>query len=154
MFQLATPESADEIETVRRLFREYQQSIGTDLCFQGFESELATLPGTYAPPRGRLYLGLASGEGACCAGLRPCDDVVAEMKRLYVRPAYRGQGYGLLLAKAVIGDAKSLGYARLVLDTLPAMKAAQAMYETLGFRDIAPYTFNPVQGTRFMGLDL
>lgn len=153
-FALATPATPEELELVRGMFREYQQSIGTDLCFQNFESELATLPGAYAPPRGRLYLGLSSGDGACCAGLRPCDDGGAEMKRLYVRPAYRGLGYGLILAKAIIDDARSLGYGRLVLDTLPTMKAAQAMYETLGFRDIEPYTFNPIPGTRYMGLDL
>ena len=154
MLELVTPETAEQIDTVRELFREYQQSIGVDLCFQNFEAELASLPGAYAPPRGRLYLGLTSGRGACCAGLRPCDGIAAEMKRLYVRPGHRGLGYGCLLAKAVIADAKSLGYRKIVLDTLPTMKAAQAMYEALGFRDIAPYTFNPVQGTRFMGLDL
>jgi len=151
---LATSATSEELDLVRALFREYQQSIGTDLCFQNFESELATLPGAYAPPRGRLYLGLSSGQGACCVGLRPCDDVAAEMKRLYVRPGYRGLGYGWFLAKAVIADAKSLGYRKLVLDTLPTMKAAQAMYETLGFRDIPPYTFNPIAGTRYMGLEL
>jgi GNAT superfamily N-acetyltransferase len=152
---LASPSSAAELELVREMFREYQRSIGTDLCFQNFESELATLPGAYSPPRGRLYLGTASGKGACCAGLRPCDDdAVAEMKRLYVRPEYRGLGYGWTLANALIADAKSLGYRKLVLDTLPTMKAAQAMYETLGFRDIEPYTFNPIPGTRYMGLDL
>lgn len=151
---LATPATPGELDLVRELFREYQQSIGTDLCFQNFESELATLPGAYAPPRGRLYLGLSDGKSACCAGLRPCDDAAAEMKRLYVRADYRGLGYGWILAKAVIADAKSLGYGKLVLDTLPTMKAAQAMYETLGFRDIPPYTFNPIPGTRYMGLEL
>jgi len=151
---LASPGTPAELDLVRELFREYQQSIGTDLCFQNFESELATLPGAYAPPRGRLYLGMSSGEGACCAGLRPCDEAAAEMKRLYVRPQHRGLGYGLALANTLIADARSLGYRRLVLDTLPAMKAAQAMYEALGFRDIEPYTFNPIAGTRYMGLDL
>ena len=151
---LVSPGAADEIELVRQLFREYQQSIGTDLCFQDFEAELATLPGAYAPPRGRLYLGLDSGAAACCAALRPADGDAAEMKRLYVRPRYRGLGYGETLARAVIADAKSLGYRRLVLDTLPTMKEAQTMYEALGFRDIEPYTFNPIAGTRYMGLDL
>jgi GNAT superfamily N-acetyltransferase len=151
---LVNPATARDLDGVRQLFREYQQSIGTDLCFQNFETELATLPGAYAPPRGRLYLGLDSGEGACCAGLRPCDEDAAEMKRLFVRPDYRGLGYGLLLAKAIIADAKALGYGKLVLDTLPTMKSAQAMYEALGFRDIAPYTFNPIPGTRYMGLGL
>ena len=151
---LASPTTAQELDLVRELFREYQQSIGTDLCFQNFESELATLPGAYAPPRGRLYLGLSDGKAACCAGLRPCDEAAAEMKRLFVRPDYRGLGYGLILAKTLIADAKALGYRKLVLDTLPTMEAAQAMYERLGFRDIPPYTFNPISGTRFMGLEL
>jgi len=151
---LVSPGAADEIELVRQLFREYQQSIGTDLCFQDFEAELATLPGAYAPPRGRLYLGHSSGEAACCAGLRPHDAGTAEMKRLYVRPAFRGRGYGRALAEAIVADAKALGCRRLVLDTLPTMKEAQTMYEALGFRDIEPYTFNPIAGTRYMGLDL
>lgn len=151
---LRSPATACEIEWVRELFREYQQSIGTDLCFQGFESELATLPGAYSPPRGRLYLGLDDGRPASCAGLRPTDGHTAEMKRLFVRPAYRGLGYGYHLANAIIADARAMGYRRLVLDTLPSMKSAQAMYEALGFRDIAPYTFNPIPGTRYMGLDL
>jgi ribosomal protein S18 acetylase RimI-like enzyme len=151
---VTTPAGAAELDLVRRLFREYQQSIGTDLCFQNFEAELATLPGAYAPPRGRLYLGTSSGTAACCAGLRPYAEDAAEMKRLYVRPAHRGMGYGLMLAKTLIADAKALGYRKLVLDTLPTMKAAQAMYEALGFHDIEAYTFNPIAGTRFMGLDL
>jgi len=151
---LASPATAGEVDLVRQLFREYQQSIGTDLCFQDFEAELDTLPGAYAPPRGRLYLGLDAGKAACCAALRPAGADAAEMKRLYVRPAYRGRGHGWTLARAVIADAKSLGYRRLVLDTLPTMKAAQSIYEALGFRDIPPYTFNPIEGTRYMGLDL
>ncbi len=151
---LSSPATPTELERLRELFREYQRSIGTDLCFQNFEEELATLPGAYAPPGGRLYLGTSSSDAVCCAGLRPCDNGVAEMKRLYVRPAYRGQGLGLILAKTIIADAKSMGYARLVLDTLPSMNAAQAMYEALGFRDIEPYTFNPIAGTRYMGLDV
>ncbi len=136
-----------------QLFREYQQSIGTDLCFQNFESELATLPGAYASPRGRLYLGLSSNKPGCCAGFAPCDDIAAEMKRSVCPSRLSGTRYGWLLAKTVIADAKSLGYKRtFVLDTLPSMKAAQAMYEALGFRDIEPYTFNPIAGTRYMGL--
>ena len=154
VFTLSRPVTDTEIEQVRQMFREYRQSIGTDLCFQNFEAELATLPGAYAAPRGRLYLGLSAGKAACCAGLRPCDELAAEMKRLYVRPGYRGHGYGWILAKAIIADATSLGYKKLVLDTLPTMKAAQAMYESLGFRDIEPYTFNPIAGTRYMGLEL
>ncbi len=153
---LGSASTAREIEWVRQLFREYQQSIGTDLCFQNFESELTSLPGAYAPPRGRLCLGLASGQAVCCAGLRPCDEVAAEMKRLYVRPGHRGHGYGLLLAQTIIADAKSMGYRKLVLDTLPTMKAAQSMYEALGFQGghRAWRLRTPIAGTRYMGLEL
>jgi len=151
---LTTPADPGEIAIVRDLFREYQRSIGTDLCFQNFEAELAGLPGAYSGPRGRLYLGFSSGQPACCAALRPAEGNAAEMKRLFVRPDFRGLGYGWILARAIIADAKAMGYGRLVLDTLPTMKAAQSMYEALGFRDIAPYTFNPIAGTRFMGIEL
>ncbi len=151
---LANPATAQELHLVRELFREYPQSIGTDLCFQDFGTELATLPGAYASPHGRLYLGFSLGKAACCAGLRPLDDVAAEMKRLYVRPEHRVLGFGWILAKKIIEDARAIGYRKLLLDTLPAMKAAQSMYEMLGFRDVPAYTFNPIPGTRFMGLDL
>jgi ribosomal protein S18 acetylase RimI-like enzyme len=138
----------------RALFREYQRALGVDLCFQGFDAELASLPGAYAPPRGRLYVGRVAGEAACCVALRPHDATVAEMKRLYVRSAYRGRGFGKRLAETVIADARAAGYAAIVLDTLPDMASAQAMYVALGFRDIAPYTYNPIAGARFMRLAL
>jgi len=124
------------------------------LCFQGFDQELASLPGVYAPPRGRLYLAFAAGGPAGCAALRPLFHRDAEMKRLYVRPAHRGSGLGRLLANRIIEDARSLGYDTLKLDTLPRMKAAQRMYEKFGFRDTAPYNDNPVAGVRFMALEL
>ncbi len=151
---LAQAVSAEDIGTIRALFREYQQSLGVNLCFQGFEEELAALPGDYAQPGGRLYLGLDGGQSACCIALRRLDAATAEMKRLYVRPAFRGKGHGRVLARRVIDDAKAAGAARIVLDTLPDMRSAQAMYEAFGFRDIPPYTHNPVPGARFMGLDL
>ena len=132
----------------RSLFREYQRALGVDLCFQGFDAELA------APPRGRLYVGRVAGEAACCIALRAHDTTTAEMKRLFVRPAFRGRGFGQRLAEAVIADARAIGYAAIVLDTLPDMASAQAMYVALGFRDIAAYTFNPIVGTRYMRLDL
>jgi ribosomal protein S18 acetylase RimI-like enzyme len=138
----------------RSLFREYQRALGVDLCFQGFDAELASLPGAYAPPRGRLYVGRVGDEPACCVALRAHDALTAEMKRLFVRPAFRGRGFGQRLAQAVIADARAIGYAAIVLDTLPGMTSAQAMYVALGFRDIAPYTFNPIEGTRYMRLDL
>lgn len=152
--QLRQAQAPADMEAVRALFREYQQSLGIDLCFQGFEAELAALPGDYAPPQGRLYLGFDEGVAACCIALRRLDATTAEMKRLYVRPAFRGRGHGRVLAQQVIDDAKATGAARLVLDTLPGMKGAQAMYEAFGFRDIPPYTHNPVPGARFMGLGL
>ena len=123
-------------------------------CFQGFDQELAGLPGDYAPPRGRLYLALAGSKPAGCIALRPLFHRDAEMKRLYVRAAHRGSGLGRTLALRVIDDARALGYEVLKLDTLPAMRAAQRLYEDLGFRDTAPYNENPVGGVRFLALDL
>ncbi len=147
-------QDATALKQVRVLFREYQASLDVDLCFQDFETEVSTLPGAYSPPGGRLYLGCIDDEPACCGALRAWDGDTAEMKRLYVRPSFRGRGYGLLLARTIIHDAVSLHYHRLVLDTLPSMRTAQAMYEALGFRDIPPYRTNPVPGARYMALNL
>ncbi|MBI3714902.1 MAG: GNAT family N-acetyltransferase [Betaproteobacteria bacterium] len=143
-----------EIGAIRKLLREYQQSLDTDLCFQNFEQEVASLPGDYVPPRGRLLLGYANGLAAGCIAMRGLNADTAEMKRLFVRPDYRGCGFGRAFAQAIIDAARGEGYRRLVLDTLPSMGDAQALYAVLGFRDIAAYTNNPVAGTRFMGLDL
>jgi ribosomal protein S18 acetylase RimI-like enzyme len=139
-----------EIERVRALFREYEQSLGVDLCFQGFAQELASLPGAYAPPRGRLLLALDGAEPVGCVALRPLGDDVCEMKRLYLRPTLRGRGAGRQLAERIIAEARAIGYRAMRLDTLPAMKDAIAMYERLGFRPIAPYYANPVPGTRYL----
>ncbi len=143
-----------DLAAVRRLFREYQLGLGIDLCFQNFEQELATLPGAYAPPRGRLVLALSGGEPAGCVALRPLGEEDCEMKRLYVRPACRGSALGRRLAEYVIREARAIGYRRMVLDTLPSMSAAQALYRSLGFVAVAPYTHNPVPGTLFLALDL
>jgi len=143
-----------DIETIRSLFLEYQKELGVSLCFQGFDRELATLPGAYAPPRGALLLLKAGTAVAGCVGLRPLDGERGEMKRLYIRPEFRGQGGGRKLAEAVISAARRAGYATLCLDTLPEMTEAQALYGSLGFRDIPAYYANPLAGVRYRALEL
>ena len=143
-----------DVAACRELFVEYQRGLGVSLCFQDFEAELAGLPGDYAAPRGRLVLATSKGRPAGCVALRPLFHRDAEMKRLYVRSQYRGSGLGRLLATTVIQAARDLGYETLKLDTLPQMKAAQRMYESLGFRDTAAYNDNPIDGTRFLALEL
>jgi putative acetyltransferase len=145
--------SEDHIATARRLFREYEASLGIELTFQGFAQEVAGLPGAYAPPAGRLLLA-AGAEPAGCVALRPLDGGICEMKRLYVRPTARGARLGRRLAETVIREARAIGYARMRLDTLPSMKEAFALYQTLGFLEIAPYYATPIAGTRFMELSL
>jgi ribosomal protein S18 acetylase RimI-like enzyme len=144
----------DDLATVRELFLEYQASLGLDLCFQGFDRELAGLPGDYARPRGRLLLARVGDQAAGCVALRPVDDLRCEMKRLYVRPGCRGLRLGRRLAESLIAEARRIGYRTMVLDTLPSMIEAQALYATLGFRDTMAYRFNPVAGTRYLELDL
>ncbi len=142
------------LETIRKLFQEYADSIEIDLCFQNFAAELAGLPGKYAPPAGRLLLAMAGEQVAGCVALRPLEEAVCEMKRLYVPPAFRGHGTGRRLVRAVIAAAEAAGYSQMRLDSLATMKAAIALYESLGFRHIQPYCENPSPLAVFMELDL
>ncbi|WP_437779298.1 GNAT family N-acetyltransferase [Sorangium sp. So ce1097] len=146
--------STEQIEQVRALFLEYQASLDVDLCFQGFASELAGLPGSYTPPSGRLLLATVDGIPRGCAALRAITPETCEMKRLYVQPARRGVGLGRVLAERVLDEARAIGYRRICLDTLPSMTRAAAMYRALGFEEIAPYVHNPVPGTRYMARSL
>jgi ribosomal protein S18 acetylase RimI-like enzyme len=147
---------ADGLDGVRALFRAYAASLSVDLAYQGFEAELAGLPGDYAPPRGALLVARGPEGGAIgCVALRPMAEACsAEIKRLYVAPDGRGAGLGRALAQAVLGEARRLGYRRVRLDTLPDMAAAIALYRSLGFAEVAPYYATPVAGTLFLGLDL
>ncbi len=146
--------SASEIEAARKLIHEYGVSLGIDLSFQNFEAELKKLPGDYAPPRGALLLARDARNFIGCVALRPLADGVCEMKRLYVQPGWRGQGIGQRLIDAVLAAARHRGYRAMRLDTLPSMTAARALYQSLGFRPIAPYYESPIAGTAFLELDL
>lgn len=139
---------------VRELFQEYAGSLEIDLCFQNFGRELAELPGQYGPPAGRLMLAVHGDEFAGCVGVRRIDGVTSEMKRLYVRPAFRRNGLGRALALAAVAAARELGYERMRLDTLGSMTAAIGLYESMGFRRIAPYYHNPSGCAVFMELTL
>ena len=153
---IAAARFPDDDATVRALFREYVDSLGVDLSFQDVEAEFAALPGKYAPPGGMILIARdAEGEAVGCAALRPLPQAGAcEMKRLYVRPAGRGQNLGRRLAETIIAQARDAHYTRMLLDTLAPMRAAQALYASLGFTPTAPYYDNPLPGARYLALDL
>lgn len=150
-----TPEC---IADARAIFREYADSLDIDLCFQNFEAELAGLPGDYAPPSGHLLLAYVDGALAGCGALRQIAEVdhanACEMKRLFVRPAFRRFGLGRLLAQQLLDEARSLGYSSMLLDTLDEMEAARELYASLGFEEVAPYYFNPIAGAHYLKADL
>ena len=148
-------ESAAQIAVIRELFLEYANSLGFSLCFQSFDRELARLPGDYAPPEGRLLLMECDGEPAGCVALHPLEAGICEMKRLYVRPRYRGKGLGRVLVERILSEARTAGYGRIRLDTVePVMKDAVAMCRRFGFRDIPPYRENPIEGAMYLELEL
>jgi putative acetyltransferase len=143
----------------RNLFREYASTLGVEECLEDFERELVSLPGLYAPPGGRLLLGMQEsaegpGEAIGCAALRGLEPDACEMKRLYVRPAFRGNGAGLELVRSLIAEARSIGYKRMLLDTLPTMREAHLLYRRLGFREIPAYQENPIPEALFFELAL
>jgi len=143
-----------DLDVVRELFREYSLGLGIDLCFQGFEAELAQLPGKYAAPMGRIMLAWEGEQAIACVAMRPVDATSCEMKRLYVRPAMRKRQLGRRLVEHILAQAKEAGYRRICLDTMPSMNAAIGLYTDLGFQKIEPYVFNPVEGALFLGLEL
>ena len=146
-------QSPEEIEITRGLFKEYASGLNIDLCFQNFDQEVNGLPGNYAPPLGRLLLAIDGEQVAGCIALRSLGDGDSEMKRLYVRPEFRGRGQGKKLVTTLVDAAREIGYKRMLLDTLPGkMDEAIALYRSLGFREIAPYYHNPVEDALFMEL--
>ena len=152
---LVQAETSEQIETARELFREYQEWLGISLCFQNFDDEVANLPADYRMPNGRLLIAIKDGDVVGCIALRKLTDDACEMKRLFLRPQFRGEGLGREMVQRIIDEAREIGYERMRLDTLPRwMDQAIALYEQFGFRDIPPYYDNPVAGARFMELIL
>lgn len=154
MLEIIRPDSASLIEKVRELFIEYADALDFDLDFQGVDRDFPDLPGEYGPPDGCLLLALDRSRSAGCVALQRFSEGICEMKRLYVRPEFRGRGIGQRLAEAIIGEAKRIGYARMRLDTVDTMIEAITLYRSLGFKEIDPYRHNPLKGARFMELVL
>ena len=156
--ELLTPATPALLASTREIFREYANSLGVDLCFQDFDAELAALPGEYMAPQGALLLALVGGNVAGCGAMRPLQGTdyanACEMKRLYVRPAYRHFGLGRLLAQALLDRGIQAGYSAMLLDTLDEMEAARELYASLGFEEIPPYYFNPIAGAHYLKASL
>ena len=154
MIEITTPRELEELDALRAILREYAVALGVDLCFQGFDAELANLPGAYIAPRGALLTALCDGTLAGCSALRPLDNVdypnACEMKRLFVRSKFRGLGIGRLLAEAILDAARQVGYTYLLLDTLSEMETARALYQDLGFEEVPPYYHNPISGSHYL----
>lgn len=158
MMELTIPATPEELDALRVLLQEYARSLGVDLCFQDFDSELRGLPSPYAPPRGALLTARVGAQLAGCCALRPLDSVdyanACEMKRLYVRPEFRGLGLGRSLAEAILDAARQAGYDYVLLDTLSDMETARALYTDLGFEEIPPYYHNPIAGSHYLKVRL
>ena len=153
-----SPDGSVALEAIRALFLEYAKSLQVDLCFQDFEQELRHLPGEYSAPRGALLVASVNGEWAGCCAMRPLDSSdytnACEMKRLYVRPQFRGLGLGRRLAEAILDTGRLAAYDCILLDTLDDMESARALYEELGFENIPPYYYNPIAGAHYLKADL
>ena len=156
--QLLQPASVADWEATRVIFQEYAASLKVDLCFQGFDAELAELPGAYAPPAGTLLLACVDGEPAGCCAMRPLFNTdhlnACEMKRLFVRPAFRGFGLGRMLVERILSDGQLAGYTTMLLDTLSDMETARALYQEMGFVEVAPYYHSPIPGAHYLKVDL
>jgi ribosomal protein S18 acetylase RimI-like enzyme len=154
VLKILPAETKKDVETAQELFAEYADSLGFDLYFQNFEEELANLPGEYAPPGGCLLLAKYKGEAAGCVALRKLSCDICEMKRLYVKPRFRGLKIGRKLVEAIVIEARTIGYSRVRGDTVPSMQHALALYASLGFEEIEPYRYNPIEGANFIELNL
>lgn len=154
MLRIFSVEEKRDFKSAETLFVEYADSLGFDLSFQGFDEELASLPGDYARPKGCLLLAEYKGQMAGCVAVRQLGEDICEMKRLYVKPEFRGLGIGRALAEAIIEQARKIGYTHMRLDTVPSMEVARELYGSLGFRRISSYRYNPIEGAVFMELKL
>ncbi|VEN75193.1 putative enzyme [Candidatus Desulfarcum epimagneticum] len=154
MTQIIEANTPERVAKVKALFQEYAESLGFSLCFQNFDQELADLSDHYSPPTGALFLARFENRFIGCVGVRPLEDGICEMKRLYVRPGHRGKQAGRKLSEAAVMAGRAMGYARMRLDTLKSMKSAHQLYASMGFKPIAPYRLNPLEGPVYMELDL